>query len=172
MKAVLGTEKPKWIKAAQADTFYAWTPFDWQFSAKMPLMWTNWKARLHFKFMVRNSPPPPSSSEFNVLFFFYLGFGITFFISRLVSNGIYAFYEVAHHHFPESLEDLPSFISLKNITLLLAVNDVFWRLCKKSDKAVTITNRYKETVGLERLIGVSQDCTRTCAMRYGQWRPP
>ncbi|KAF1801190.1 hypothetical protein V8B55DRAFT_1528726 [Mucor lusitanicus] len=44
-----------------------------------------------------------------------------------------AFYEVANLHFPESLEDLPSFISLKNITLLLAVNDVFWRLCKKSD---------------------------------------
>ncbi|CEP09818.1 hypothetical protein [Parasitella parasitica] len=70
------------------------------------------------------------------------GFWITFFISRLVSNGIYAFYEVANLHFPESLEDLPPFISLKNITLLLAVNDVFWRLCKKSDKAVTITNRY------------------------------
>ncbi|CAO3609516.1 unnamed protein product [Mucor hiemalis] len=96
------------------------------------------------------------------------GFCITFFISRLVSNGIYAFYEVANLHFPESLEDLPSFISLKNITLLLAVNDVFWRLCKKSDKAVTITNRYKETVDLEGLIGASQDCTRTCAMRYGQ----
>ncbi|KAI9332753.1 hypothetical protein BD770DRAFT_449237 [Pilaira anomala] len=96
------------------------------------------------------------------------GFCITFFISRLVSNGIYAFYEVANLHFPESLEDLPSFISLKNITLLLAVNDVFWRLCKKSDKAVTITNRYKETVDLEGLIDASQDCTRTCAMRYGQ----
>ncbi|KAI8973346.1 hypothetical protein BDF20DRAFT_1002337 [Mycotypha africana] len=75
---------------------------------------------------------------------------------------------IANLHFPESLEDLPSFISLKNITLLLAVNDVFWRLCKKSDKAVTITNRYKETVDLEGLIGASQDYTRTCAMRYGQ----
>jgi hypothetical protein len=86
----------------------------------------------------------------------------------LVSNGIYVFYEVANLHFPESLDDLPSFISLKNITLLLAVNDVFWRLCKKSDDTVTINNRYKETVDLEGLIGASQDCTRTCAMRYGQ----
>ncbi|KAI9476106.1 MAG: hypothetical protein EXX96DRAFT_540660 [Benjaminiella poitrasii] len=95
-------------------------------------------------------------------------FYITFFISRLVSNGIYVFYEVANLRFPESLDDLPSFISLKNITLLLAVNDVFWRLCKKSDNPVTINNRYKETVDLEGLIGASQDCTRTCAMRYGQ----
>ncbi|CAO3697691.1 unnamed protein product [Rhizopus stolonifer] len=96
------------------------------------------------------------------------GFYITFFISHLVSNGIYVFYEVANLRFPESLDDLPSFISLRNITLLLAVNDVFWRLCKKSDDTVTITNRYKETVDLEELIGTSQDRTRTCAMRYGQ----
>ncbi|KAG1335627.1 hypothetical protein G6F62_006576 [Rhizopus arrhizus] len=81
-----------------------------------------------------------------VLAFQIHGFYITFFISRLVSNDIYVFYEVANLHFPESLDDLPSFISLKNITLLLAVNDVFWRLCKKSDDTVTINNRYKETV--------------------------
>ncbi|KAL0080214.1 hypothetical protein F4703DRAFT_1777642 [Phycomyces blakesleeanus] len=96
------------------------------------------------------------------------GFYITFFISRLVKNGIYVFYEVANLRFPESFEDLPSFISLKNITLLLAVNDVFWRLCKKSDDTATITSRYKETVNLEGLTGTSQDRTRTCAMRYGQ----
>ncbi|KAG2196284.1 hypothetical protein INT47_012506, partial [Mucor saturninus] len=42
-------------------------------------------------------------------------FYITFVISRLVSKGIYAFYEVANLHFPESLDGLPFFISLKNI---------------------------------------------------------
>ncbi|KAI8099236.1 uncharacterized protein BX664DRAFT_320746 [Halteromyces radiatus] len=96
------------------------------------------------------------------------GFNITFFISRLVTNGIYVFYEVANLRFPESLDDLPSFITLKNITLLLAVNDVFWRLCKKSDDTATITSRYKQTVDLKALIGTSHDRGRTCTMRYGQ----
>ncbi|CAO3640917.1 unnamed protein product [Cunninghamella blakesleeana] len=87
------------------------------------------------------------------------GFTITFFISRLVTNSIYVFYEVANLHFPESLNDLPSFVTLTNITLLLGINSIFWRICKKSDDTAVIAGRYKETVNLDALIDTSRDCS-------------
>lgn len=100
---------------------------------------------------------------------YLLGFNITFFVSRLVTNGIYAFFEIACLRFPQSLDDLPSFITLKNMKLLLGINDVFWRLCQKSDDPAVITSRYKETLAsLETLFDTSKDRTRSCAMRYGQ----
>ncbi|KAI8085602.1 hypothetical protein BDF21DRAFT_486727, partial [Thamnidium elegans] len=46
----------------------------------------------------------------SVLAFQIHGFYIIFFISHLVSNGIYVFYEIANLHFPESLDDFPSFL--------------------------------------------------------------
>ncbi|KAI8378328.1 hypothetical protein BD560DRAFT_432802 [Blakeslea trispora] len=96
------------------------------------------------------------------------GFHITFFLSRLISTGIYVSYEIDSFHFPEPLDDLPSFISLKNTTQLLSVNDVFWRLCKKSDDIEKINSRYKETVDLAGFINTTQDCTRISATRYGK----
>ncbi|KAG1146053.1 hypothetical protein G6F37_002985 [Rhizopus arrhizus] len=97
------------------------------------------------------------------------GFNITFYVSRLVTNGIYAFFEIAYLRFPQSLNDLPSFINLKNMKLLLGINDVFWRLCRKPDYPAAITGRYKETLAsLETLIDTSKDQTRICIMRYGQ----
>ncbi|KAG1075224.1 hypothetical protein G6F41_001071 [Rhizopus arrhizus] len=80
------------------------------------------------------------------------GFNITFFVSRLVANGIYTFFEIAHFGFPQSLDNLPSFISLKNMKLLLGINEAFWRLCRKSDDSATIAGRYKVTLaGLDPL---------------------
>ncbi|KAG0831728.1 hypothetical protein G6F29_007255 [Rhizopus arrhizus] len=97
------------------------------------------------------------------------GFNITFFVSRLVANGIYTFFEIAHFGFPQSLDDLPSFISLKNMKLLLGINEAFWRLCRKSDNCATIAGRYKVTLAsLETLIDGSKDRARSCSGRYGQ----
>ncbi|KAI9484544.1 hypothetical protein BDB00DRAFT_885236 [Zychaea mexicana] len=97
------------------------------------------------------------------------GFNITFFVSRLVANGIYTFFEIAHFRFPQSLDDLPSFISLKNMKLLLGINEAFWRLCRKSDDSATIAGRYKVTLAsLETLIDGSKDRARSCSVRYGQ----
>lgn len=96
-------------------------------------------------------------------------FNITFFVSRLVANGIYTFFEIAHFGFPQSLDNLPSFISLKNMKLLLGINEAFWRLCRKSDDSATIAGRYKVTLAsLETLIDGSKDRARSCSGRYGQ----
>ncbi|KAI9493281.1 hypothetical protein BDB00DRAFT_788128 [Zychaea mexicana] len=51
------------------------------------------------------------------------GFNITFFLTRLrQENGLLTF--------PRSLDELASFVNLKNIHTLLAVTDTFWRLCR------------------------------------------
>ena len=99
-----------------------------------------------------------------------VGLNITFYVSRLVANGIYTFFfEIAHFRFPQSLDDLPSLISLKNMKLLLGINEAFWRLCRKSDDSATIAGRYKVTLAsLETLIDGSKNRGRSCSVRYGQ----
>ncbi|CAO3601323.1 unnamed protein product [Absidia cylindrospora] len=97
------------------------------------------------------------------------GFNITFFVSRLIAHGMYVFYEIAHLRFPQSLEDLPSFVTIKNLKLLLGINDVFWRVCKTVSDPSLIAGRYMETLAsLENWIDGTKDGTRSCAMRYGQ----
>ncbi|SAM00144.1 hypothetical protein [Absidia glauca] len=53
------------------------------------------------------------------------GFNITFYLTRLTAKGIYTFVEIAHLRFPQSIEDLPSLLTLLNIKKLLGINDVF-----------------------------------------------
>ncbi|KAG0165295.1 hypothetical protein DFQ29_001671, partial [Apophysomyces sp. BC1021] len=96
------------------------------------------------------------------------GFNITFYMSRLTAKGIYTFFEIAHLRFPQSLEDLPSFITLANFKKLLGINDAFWRFCKKSAKPDVVEARYKETlVALDAVIDTSQDSARSCVLRFG-----
>ncbi|KAF7732149.1 hypothetical protein EC973_006404 [Apophysomyces ossiformis] len=97
------------------------------------------------------------------------GFSITFFLARLVASGTYVYYEIARFRLPQSLEDLHTFVTLKNLKLLLAVNDVVWRLCKRSDNPHSISSWYRETLpGLQDLVEKSKDQTRTCVMHFGQ----
>ncbi|KAG2227437.1 hypothetical protein INT45_007462 [Circinella minor] len=58
------------------------------------------------------------------------GFTITFYLMRLRHDGVYTMYEIAKVLFPRSLEELSSFISLKNLRSLAQVSESFWRLCQ------------------------------------------
>lgn len=55
-------------------------------------------------------------------------------MTRLRHDGIYIMQEIAHMPFPQSIEELATFISMKNLKMLLKITDVFWRLCKPCDK--------------------------------------
>ncbi|KAG0176913.1 hypothetical protein DFQ28_006716 [Apophysomyces sp. BC1034] len=96
------------------------------------------------------------------------GFNITFYLHRLTAKGIYTFTEITHFRFPQSLEDLPSFVTLVNIKKMLGINEVFWRLCKKSLCPDVVKARYKATqVNLDSMMDTTHDGTRRCILRYG-----
>ncbi|ORX48477.1 hypothetical protein DM01DRAFT_255700, partial [Hesseltinella vesiculosa] len=97
------------------------------------------------------------------------GFSLTFFFTRLVAYGTYVFFEIARFRLPQSLEDLHTFVTWKNLKLLLAVNDAVSRLCKRPTHARTISSWYRETLpSLQDLVDTSKDQTRTCVMHFGQ----
>ncbi|KAI7864934.1 hypothetical protein BDF14DRAFT_1731267, partial [Spinellus fusiger] len=60
------------------------------------------------------------------------GFSVTFYLIRLDHNGLYTMYEIGHPDFPSSLAQLPVFVNLINLNILLLVCHVFfWKFCKK-----------------------------------------
>ncbi|KAG0181244.1 hypothetical protein DFQ29_008947 [Apophysomyces sp. BC1021] len=96
------------------------------------------------------------------------GFNFTFYLTRLTFKGIYTFLEITHLRFPQSLEDLPSLLTLVNIKKLLGINDAFWRHFKKSETLDVVEARYKPTlVTLDIVIGTNQDAARSCVLRFG-----
>lgn len=100
---------------------------------------------------------------------FVLGMHITFFLMRLTATGLYTFIEIAHLQFADSVENLPSFCTPINIKKLLAINDVFWTYCKRSDKPEEIEARYAATLTtLNDIIDGRQDSSRNCILRYEQ----
>ena len=62
---------------------------------------------------------------------------------QLTSKGIYAFFEITLLRFPETLEDLPLFVSLAKFKRLLAVISSFYRFFKKSTNPDVIEARYR-----------------------------
>lgn len=97
------------------------------------------------------------------------GFNITFYLNQVTAKGVYTFKEIAHIHFPQSLEDLPSLFTLINIKNLLEINHIFWSICKKSQHPDIVEGRYKATqMSLDTMIDPSQDSTRQCVLRFGQ----
>ncbi|KAG1308547.1 hypothetical protein G6F64_005967 [Rhizopus arrhizus] len=88
---------------------------------------------------------------------------------RLTTTGLYTFTEIAHLQFADSVENLPSFCTLVNIKKLLAINNVFWRYCKKSSQPEKIEARYAKTLTtLNDLIDGKQDSSRSRVLRYEQ----
>ncbi|KAG0763512.1 hypothetical protein G6F16_007089 [Rhizopus arrhizus] len=68
-----------------------------------------------------------------------------------------------------TVENLPSFCTLVNIKKLLAINNVFWRYCKKSSQPEKIEARYAKTLmTLNDLIDGKQDSSHSCVLRYEQ----
>ncbi|RCH93605.1 hypothetical protein CU098_006825, partial [Rhizopus stolonifer] len=97
------------------------------------------------------------------------GFNITFYLNRVTAKGIYTFREISHIRFPQSLEDLPSLLTLVNIKNLLEINHIFWSICKKSEHPDIVEGRYKATqMSLDIMIDPSQDSTRQCVLRFDQ----
>lgn len=97
------------------------------------------------------------------------GFNITFYLNRVTAKGIYTFREISHIRFPQSLEDLPSLLTLVNIKNLLEINHIFWSTCKKSEHPDIVEGRYKATqMSLDIMIDPSQDSTRQCVLRFDQ----
>lgn len=99
------------------------------------------------------------------------GFTIVFYLMRLRHDGIYIMYEIAKVLFPRSLEELSSFISLKNLRSLAQVSESFWRLCKSvpaSEIDVMISNSRPTHPCFYNLIDSSKNKGRTCALRFEQ----
>ncbi|CEG63106.1 hypothetical protein RMATCC62417_00309 [Rhizopus microsporus] len=95
------------------------------------------------------------------------GFSVTFFITRLRHDGIYIMQEIAHMTFPRLTVELPTFISMKCLNMLLKVTDVFWRLCKPCDNEELIEANGRAThPSLHSLIDISKDRRRLCSLRF------
>jgi hypothetical protein len=117
--------------------------------------------------MVRNTIRQRKTK--NLTFQIFLGFNITFYLNQVTAKGIYTFKEIAHIHFPQSLEDLPSLFTLINIKNLLEINHIFWSICKKSQHPDIVEGRYKATqMSLDTMTDPSQDSTRQRVLRFGQ----
>ncbi|ORZ11534.1 hypothetical protein BCR42DRAFT_332573, partial [Absidia repens] len=69
------------------------------------------------------------------------GFQITFFLTRLRHDGLYIKQEIGNLTFPRSVDELPTFINMKIMRILLQVTDVFWRFCKKDEQWLTPWSR-------------------------------
>ncbi|ORE07330.1 hypothetical protein BCV72DRAFT_326749, partial [Rhizopus microsporus var. microsporus] len=57
------------------------------------------------------------------------GLAVKFYLTRLDHDGLYMMYEIGHLDFPSSLAQLPVFINLKNLNILLLVCHIFWKFC-------------------------------------------
>ncbi|KAI8372906.1 uncharacterized protein BYT42DRAFT_500969 [Radiomyces spectabilis] len=97
------------------------------------------------------------------------GFIITFYLSQLLPSGVNVMFEIARISFPRSLEGLPAFFNLRNVHLLLAINDVFWRLCVVSSNRAAIANRYRSTPSnWQDFVDNRQDSLRMPSLRIDQ----
>ena len=99
------------------------------------------------------------------------GFTIVFYLMSLHHDGIYTMHEIAKVSFPRSLEELGSFISLKNIRSLAQVSEAFWRLCQSvpaSEIYIMISNSRPTHPCFYNLIDSSKNKGRTCALRFEQ----
>ncbi|CEI97291.1 hypothetical protein RMCBS344292_11427 [Rhizopus microsporus] len=95
------------------------------------------------------------------------GFSVTFFITRLRHDGIYIMQEIAHMTFSRLTVELPTFISMKCLNMLLKVTDVFWQLCKPCDNEELIEANGRAThSSLHSLIDISKDRRRLCSLRF------
>ncbi|PHZ14657.1 uncharacterized protein RHIMIDRAFT_275804 [Rhizopus microsporus ATCC 52813] len=69
--------------------------------------------------------------------------------------------------FPRSLEELASFVNLKNIRTLLMVTDAFWRLCRPlHNEELWKTKRRPTHPAIYSLIDSTKDWHRFCALRF------
>ncbi|EIE77968.1 hypothetical protein RO3G_02672 [Rhizopus delemar RA 99-880] len=77
--------------------------------------------------------------------------------------------EVGHLKFPKSIEELPSLVILRNLNILLAINDAFWRLYRLSKELELINARYTKTSDfITDFIEGSKDKNRICSIRLGE----
>ncbi|KAI9261944.1 hypothetical protein EDC94DRAFT_635030 [Helicostylum pulchrum] len=95
------------------------------------------------------------------------GFHVTFFLTRLRHDGMYIMQEIGDLTFPRSLEELVSFVNLKNIRTLLMISEAFWRLCRPlSDSESWEAKRRPTHPGIYSLIDSSKNRHRYCSLRF------
>ncbi|ORE11691.1 hypothetical protein BCV72DRAFT_300677 [Rhizopus microsporus var. microsporus] len=98
------------------------------------------------------------------------GFSVVFFLMRLDHDGIYYLYEVGKLSFSRSLEELPGFVSLKNLNTLMRISEMFWRMCKpvSAQGVDTLSDKYRPIhPSLYTLIDGTKNRHRVCAMYFG-----
>ncbi|KAI8058814.1 hypothetical protein BDF21DRAFT_440870 [Thamnidium elegans] len=77
--------------------------------------------------------------------------------------------EVGHLKFPKSIKELPSLVTLRNLKILFAINDAFWRLCRPSKEPELINARYiKTSYFITDFIESSKYKNRICSIRLGE----
>ncbi|ORX47216.1 hypothetical protein DM01DRAFT_1327232 [Hesseltinella vesiculosa] len=75
--------------------------------------------------------------------------------------------EIGQLTFPRSLEELASFVNLKNIRTLLMVTEAFWRLCRPVDDEEFWEMKRRPThPAIYSLIDASKDRHHFCALRF------
>ncbi|ORE01198.1 hypothetical protein BCV72DRAFT_339594 [Rhizopus microsporus var. microsporus] len=85
---------------------------------------------------------------------------VTLFLARLRHDGIYVMQEIAYMTFPQSIEELVTFIS--------KITDAFWRLRTSCDNEELIKAHGRPTnPSLYSLVDASEDRRRLCSLRFG-----
>jgi hypothetical protein len=103
----------------------------------------------------------------NVLAFQIHGFTITFYLMSLQFTGLYTLFEIARMTFPRSLTGLATFISLKNLQLLVFICETFWSCCIPDSKPDVVKSRYHPTLKtLYQLIDSSRNSHRECSLHF------
>jgi hypothetical protein len=94
------------------------------------------------------------------------GFHVTFFLTRLRHDGMYIMQKIGEMTFPRSLEELTTFVNLKNMRTLLRVSEAFWRTrVSLSDTDHWETKRRLTHLAIYSLIDGRKDRHRLCSLR-------
>ncbi|CEI90751.1 hypothetical protein RMCBS344292_05064 [Rhizopus microsporus] len=105
----------------------------------------------------------------SVLCFQIHGFGIAFYMANLNHEGVYTFTQLAKMEFPRSLEELPLFVNMKTISLLLQVSQCFQKHCYSQKQCLDLKTKMVQEVdhnALNSLIHGNYSDVRLCHINF------
>ncbi|CEG81522.1 hypothetical protein RMATCC62417_15716 [Rhizopus microsporus] len=97
------------------------------------------------------------------------GFTIAFYMANLSHEGVYTFTQLAKLEFPNSLEELPLFVNMKTISLLLQVSQCFWEHCYLQKQCLDLKTKMVQEVDhnvVNSLIHGSYNDARPCPINF------
>ncbi|RCH85753.1 hypothetical protein CU097_009562, partial [Rhizopus azygosporus] len=102
-------------------------------------------------------------------FKYMVRFGIAFYMANLNHEGVYTFTQLAKMEFPRSLEELPLFVNMKTISLLLQVSQCFQKHCYSQKQCLDLKTKMVQEVNhnaLNSLIHGNYSDVRLCHINF------